>query len=522
MTISTFSLSPSELSALKSKYEQFGQGHVFQFFDELTADEQGPLLEQLVGIDVERLNGIYGKAMQASDVASSANGEQELVEPLTHDVFDTVLTAPSSDANSKKRKRQDIQDWETLGLSLIAKNQVAVILMAGGQGTRLGSSDPKGCYDIDLPSKKSLFQLQAERILRLQEVAQQYTLPQQQKVIIPWYIMTSGPTHQPTVDFFKKNQFFGLDEKNITFFEQGTLPCLTMDGKIILESKGKVAIAPDGNGGIYGAVQNKGVIDDLKRRGILYTHCYCVDNCLARVADPVFVGYCVSKQTDCGVKVVRKTQPDEPVGVVCRRGGRYGVVEYSEISQELSERRDEDGSLTLRAANIANHFFSTAFLDRVPEFASELEYHIAKKKIKHVDLSSGQQVVPTSNSGMKLECFVFDVFPYAKQFSVLEVDRKEEFSPLKNAPGSGVDCPETSRRDIIAQHVRYIQAAGGSIKGVPQNVVEATEVPDDLKFELSPWVSYAGEGLSDLVNGQVIVAPAVIETRQDLVKLTRQ
>jgi UDP-N-acetylglucosamine/UDP-N-acetylgalactosamine diphosphorylase len=221
MTITSTSLSPSELSALKTKYEQLGQGHVFQFYDELAAEEQGLLLDQLLAIDVERLNGIYQKAVDASAAASSPNGEQESVEPLSKDVFDTVMP----DTNNRKRKHQDIQDWETLGLSLIAKNQVAVILMAGGQGTRLGSAAPKGCYDIDLPSKKSLFQLQAERILRLQELAQQYKLPQEQqeKVVIPWYIMTSGPTHQPTVDFFKKHRYFGLDEKNITFFEQGKI-----------------------------------------------------------------------------------------------------------------------------------------------------------------------------------------------------------------------------------------------------------------------------------------------------------
>ncbi|CAO3638257.1 unnamed protein product [Cunninghamella blakesleeana] len=389
--------------------------------------------------------------------------------------------------------------------------------MAGGQGTRLGSSAPKGCYDINLPSKKPLFQLQAERILRLQEVAKQYVTPQSNNdVIIPWYIMTSGPTNQPTVDFFKKNHFFGLKEENVTFFEQGTLPCLTFDGKIILEGKDKVAIAPDGNGGIYAAVQNKGVIDDLKRRGVEYTHCYCVDNCLARVADPVFIGYCVSKQTDCGVKVVRKTQPDEPVGVVCRRDGKYGVVEYSEISKALSEKRDEDGSLALRAANIANHFFSTSFLERVPEFAKELEYHIAKKKIKHIDLSTGELITPKANSGMKLECFVFDVFPFAKQFAVLEVDRKEEFSPLKNAPGTGVDCPETSRRDIIAQHIRFIQQAGGHVQGV----TDANAISDDFVFELSSWVSYSGEGLADIVSGKTLVPPVVIETREDLIRFT--
>ncbi|KAI8092984.1 nucleotide-diphospho-sugar transferase [Halteromyces radiatus] len=515
MTIQTETL--SQVETLKTKYEQAGQGQVFQFYDELNVEEKARLMEQLLEIDVERVNSIYQKAIQASTVSH----HNEQVEPLTKDVFDTILTDDEQPTNSRKRKYKDIQDWETLGLSLIAKNQVAVILMAGGQGTRLGSSAPKGCYDINLPSKKSLFQLQAERILRLQEVAQQYALPQQQKVIIPWYIMTSGPTHQPTVDFFKQHQFFGLDEKNITFFEQGTLPCLTMDGKIIMESKGKVAIAPDGNGGIYAAVQNKGVIEDLKRRGILYTHCYCVDNCLAKVADPVFVGYCVSKETDCGVKVVRKTKPDEPVGVVCRRGGRYGVVEYSEISKELSEKRDpEDGGLMLRAANIVNHFFSTAFLERVPEFAGELEYHIAKKKIKHVDISTGETVVPTSNSGMKLECFVFDVFPFSQHFSVLEVDRKEEFSPLKNAPGTGVDCPETSRRDLISQHIRFVQAAGGTVKGVPSHITDASQIPDDCHLEISPWVSYAGEGLSDVVNGKVVVTPAVIETRQDLIKVT--
>lgn len=283
-----------------------------------------------------------------------------------------------------------------------------------------------------------------------------------------------------------------------------------MDGKIILEGKGKVAMAPDGNGGIYAALENKGVIASLKERGILYSHCYCVDNCLVRVADPVFIGYSISKGSDVGVKAVSKLAPEEPVGVVCVRDGNYGILEYSEISQEVSEKRKEDGSLLYGSANIVNHFFSTEFLERVPSFAAELEYHIAKKKIKYVD-ENGDVVVPKSNSGMKLECFVFDVFPYAKSFSVLEVDRKDEFSPLKNAPGAGADCPETSRRDIVAQHVRFIEAAGGKVAG--GNDYET------LQFELSPWVSYAGEGLSDYVAGKTISTPAIIETKEDLIRL---
>lgn len=267
-------------------------------------------------------------------------------------------------------------------------------------------------------------------------------------------------------------------------------------------------MAPDGNGGIYAAVVNKGVIQSLKERGILYSHCYCVDNCLARVADPVFIGYSVSKGTDCGVKVVSKASPEEPVGVVCVRDGKYGVVEYSEISQEVSERRQQDGSLQFGAANIANHFFSTEFLERVPQFADQLEYHIAKKKIKYVD-EEGQVIVPKSNSGMKLECFVFDVFSFAQNFSVLEVDRKEEFSPLKNAPGSGADCPETSRRDIVAQHVRFVEAAGGKVAGGDDY--------ENLAFEISPWISYSGEGLVEYVAGKTL-EPTVIETKQDLIR----
>ncbi|KAI8067923.1 nucleotide-diphospho-sugar transferase [Gongronella butleri] len=500
MTVDTPIISPKQIAALKAKFEAAGQGHVLHFVDELPVNEQAELVLQCQELDVDRVNAIYRKSVEARAELEAGHGE-DLVEPLTKDVFDTVLG---------DHKAADVLAWETQGLSLIAENKVAVILMAGGQGTRLGSSAPKGCYDINLPTNKPLFQLQAQRILRLQELAKSYTLPGT-RVVIPWYIMTSGPTNQPTVDFFQKHNYFGLSQDQVTFFEQGTLPCLTMDGKIILETKGKVAVAPDGNGGIYAALQNKGVIADLKRRGILYSHCYCVDNCLAKVADPVFIGYCASKNTDCGVKVVRKTEPEEPVGVVCSRNGRYGVVEYSEISKALSERRDDDGALTFRAANIVNHFFSTAFLERVPEFAHELEYHIAKKKIKYLDVQTGEQVVPTANSGMKLECFVFDVFPFAHQFSVLEVERKEEFSPLKNAPGSGADCPETSRRDLMDQHIRFIERAGGSVK---------TD-SDDAVFELSPWVSYSGEGLADIVKGKTFVTPCVIETRADLVRFAQ-
>ncbi|KAG2180834.1 hypothetical protein INT43_008413 [Umbelopsis isabellina] len=483
-----------QFDSLKRRYTKAGQEHLLTFWDQLSQEQQRELYDQLREMDIERVNQIFKRTIQASQ-----NKSEIQVAPLPEDVFDTVQAASP----------ETIKRWNDTGLQLIAEGKVAVILMAGGQGTRLGSSAPKGCYDINLPSHKSLFQLQAERILRLQNLSKEI-YGSSSKSVIPWYIMTSGPTYQASFMFFKANNFFGLEEKNVMFFQQGTLPCLTMEGKVFLETKNRVAVAPDGNGGIYNALQKEGVISSLKERGIQYSHCYCVDNCLAKVADPVFIGYCATKSADCGVKVVGKVAPEEPVGVVCLRNNEYGVVEYSEISEEVSKRRNADGSLAFGAANIANHFFSTDFLHKVAGLADSLEFHIAKKKIPHTDLQTGDLMAPKTPNGMKLECFVFDVFAFAKNMTVLQVNREDEFSPLKNAPGSGVDCPETSRRDIMAQHIRFIEAAGGQIS--------SEECKSNAVLEISPLVSYAGEGLADIVGGKTIKTPAVIDSKNDLIR----
>lgn len=210
MTISSLlPVTETELQALKTAYENAGQGHVFHFYDNLEIEQQAKLLNQLLELDVERLNEIYQKAIEGAEAA--VLNQDATFEPLPESVFDSVL----------KASPEQLREWETVGLTQIAEGKVAVILMAGGQGTRLGSSDPKGCYDINLPTKKSLFQLQAERILRLQDIARQYQKPGNANGIIPWYIMTSGPTHGPTVKFFEENYFFGLEKDNVIFFEQG-------------------------------------------------------------------------------------------------------------------------------------------------------------------------------------------------------------------------------------------------------------------------------------------------------------
>jgi UDP-N-acetylglucosamine/UDP-N-acetylgalactosamine diphosphorylase len=220
----------------------------------------------------------------------------------------------------------------------------------------------------------------------------------------------------------------------------------------------------------------------MRSNGIQHIHVYGVDNCLVRVADPVFIGVCISRKSECGAKVVRKTIPTESVGVVARRGQTFGVVEYSELSREKSEMRHSSGQLAFRAANIVNHYFTMDFLDRVEAMERKMAFHIARKKIPTVSLEDGSPVKPSEPNGMKLELFVFDVFPYTDSLTVLEVERQEEFSPLKNAPGSATDGPETSRRDLLAQQKRWLEAQGAKLA-------------DGAEVEVLPQVTYGGEGL---------------------------
>jgi len=458
-----------ELAALKEKYTKVGQGHVFNFYDSLSRPEQAALLQQLSGFDPTYINEIVHKALNPP----KTDGKAATLEPLPD-----AATASIMDS-----KPEAISQWYNSGLDLIAQNKVAVVLMAGGQGTRLGSSAPKGCYDIGLPSAKSLFQIQAERINKIELLAAEKA-GAGAKVTVPWYVMTSGPTRGPTEKYFEENQYFGLKKENVQIFEQGVLPCISNEGKILLESKGRVAVAPDGNGGIYDALVTSKVLEDMRRRGIQHIHAYCVDNCLVKVADPVFIGFSAAKDADVATKVVRKRNATESVGLILLKNGRPDVVEYSEIDKATAEAEDpkQPGLLKFRAANIVNHYYSFRFLDTIPVWAKQLPHHIARKKIPYADLSSGETVKPEKPNGIKLEQFVFDVFPLLElgKFACMEVRREDEFSPLKNARGTGEDDPDTSKRDIMAQGKRWVQAAGATVTG------------DDPEagIEVSPLISY--------------------------------
>lgn len=353
-------------------------------------------------------------------------------------------------------------------------------------------------YDVGLQSRKTLFRLQAERILKLEELAFDAT---GKNGVITWYIMTSEHTIQPTYDYLVANNYFGLKKENVKLFEQGSLPCFEYDGKIILDQKHRIARAPDGNGGLYRALKQQGILEDLTKRGILYLHAHSVDNILIKVADPIFIGYCVRENADCAAKVVEKSSPTEAVGVVAIVDGKYQVVEYSEISAKTAEMRNSDGRLTFNAGNICNHFFTTAFLQKIgSSYEQELKLHVAKKKIPFID-NSGKRITPEKPNGIKIEKFIFDVFEFTQKFVAMEVPRDEEFSALKNADSAGKDCPSTAKADLYRLHKKYVETAGGIVHG------------DEC--EISPFVSYAGENLTSLVQGKSFTSPLYLRSNRD-------
>lgn len=472
---------------LKSLLSAHNQEHLLKYWPELSEKERENLESEIKKLDLAEIINLFERANDSSKVILDRLEEDLKPIPETHYEAVPSLT------------QEKIDEYENIGFKEISLNKVGVLLLAGGQATRLGFGHPKGMYDVGLPSGKTLFQIQAERILRVQQMAQENTGKDGK---ITWYIMTSEHTVEPTIDFFKTHNYFGLNEENIVFFEQGTLPSFDFNGKIILDTKYHISCAPDGNGGLYKALKTQGILDDISKRGVEHLHAHSVDNILVKVADPVFIGYCKSKSADCAAKVVSKSYPTEAVGVVCRVNGHYKVVEYSELTDEAAERRNSDGRLTFSAGNICNHYFSTDFLLKICDYESKLKLHIAKKKIPYVD-EHGIRQKPTVPNGVKMEKFIFDVFEFAKNFICLEVARDVEFSALKNAEAAQKDCPSTARQDLFRLHRKYVRQAGGIIE-------------DNIDVEISPLLSYGGENLEELVKNEVFtISPFHLKSIKD-------
>ena len=322
-----------DVDRLRLRLKEYGQEHLLAYWDELDCTDQEKLFNELSQLDLDYVTQSFERCV--NQVNSAGAKLDDKMQPLPKAICGSVLSTSPADKAS----------YEELAFAQIAAGKMAILLLAGGQGTRLGVAYPKGMYDVGLPSAKSLFQLQAERIVKLQQLANKgmktitmmwknrahmkicisHNLGQQGGGKITLYIMTSASTVQPTTDFFKEHNYFGLCADQVVVFQQGTLPCFTFEGKIILGSKSEVSRAPDGNGGLYRALEQDGVLDDMEKRGVEFIQLYCVDNILVRVGDPVFTGYCISKGAECGNKVVPKGFPTEAVGITCKVDGKYQV-----------------------------------------------------------------------------------------------------------------------------------------------------------------------------------------------------
>ena len=402
------------LGEVKSILKKYGQEHLLNHYDGLSEEKKKELLEQINNIDFELVNDLYNSTKQTK---TKNDDKIEAIDYL-----------------DKFKLNDEYKYYENIGKKAIKEGKLAAVTMAGGQGTRLGHNGPKGTYDIGLDSHKSLFELLCDN---LKEEGKKYG------VTIPWFIMTSRENNKDTVEFFEKHRYFGYQKnKNIFFFEQGELPMMDTEGKILIGEDGLVKLAADGHGGIYESLVKTKMTNKMRELGVEWVFIGGVDNCLVKMVDPVLMGIAIDKKVTVACKSVVKDNPHEKVGVFCRRNGKPNVIEYSEITDEMAEAVDENGELLYGESHILCNLFSIDAIERMG--AEPLPYHVAYKKAKYID-KDGNLVVPDSPNAYKFEAFLFDAFGEVDDMAILRVKREEEFAPVKNSDEKGVDCPKTAR-----------------------------------------------------------------------------
>lgn len=404
----------SKKEEIKNQLKKYGQEHLLDHYETLDETHKKELLEQIENIDFELIQYIY------QNTKRKEKRENDKITPMEY--------------LDKYKLNDDYKYYENIGKKAIKEGKLAAVTMAGGQGTRLGHKGPKGTFDIGLNSHKSLFELLCDS---LKEEGKKYN------VIIPWFIMTSKENHQETIAFFEKNKYFGYQkDKNLFFFQQGELPMVDTEGKILIGENGLIKQAADGHGGIYEALVKNKMTEKMKQMGKEWVFIGGVDNCLVKMVDPVLMGIAIDKKVTVACKSAVKANPHEKVGVFCRRNGKPNVIEYSEITEEMAEATDENGELLYGESHLLCNLFSVEAVERMG--ANPLPYHVAYKKATYLD-KDGKLVVPDSPNAYKFEAFLFDAFGEVDDMAILRVKREEEFAPVKNADTAGVDCPKTAR-----------------------------------------------------------------------------
>lgn len=386
-----------------------------QYHQEHINVENEEMAEQILNIDFEKMQELYELAINKKCVNNIEN-----IEPVKA-------------INPAKLKEDEINKYRKLGEDAIKAGKFAIAIMAGGQGTRLGHNGPKGTFEIELNSKvKSLFEVIVDK---LKEAYEKYN------IYLNCYIMTSPQNHQETITFFEEKEYFDYPKQCIKFFKQDDLPLMDKNGKLILGKDGLIKQASDGNGGIFYSMAEKGILDELKKKKIEWIFIGSVDNLLVKYVDILLLGLAIEKQVKIATRTVLKNNPQERVGVLCKKNGKVKVIEYTEIPEEMRLAVNENGEILYGESHIMCNLFNIEAIEKAS--TKELKYHVAEKKAEFID-KDGNLVKPEEPNCYKFEKFIFDSFCLFDEIAILRGKREEDFAPIKNA--EGVDSPKTAKK----------------------------------------------------------------------------
>ena len=464
------SITMIDKQTLEARLQPTQQEHLLAFWDELEPARRANLAAQIEAIDLQLIHSLY---------------RGEIDQPDWAELSRRALPPPAVRLDDRRRGAGGdlgITDEVAIqrGSAALRAGQVGVILTAGGQGSRLGFELPKSLYPIGPLSSASLLQIHIEKV---RATAARY------EVAVPLYLMTSPVTHDDTVRFLAEHKNFGLAESDLVVFCQGSMPAVDIDsGKLLLAEPDRLFLSPDGHGGTVAALESSGAIEHMQARGVKQLFYLQVDNPLVPICDPALVGYHLLAESELTSLAVAKQQPQEKLGAFAMIDDRLHVIEYSDLPDDVAELRDQQGGLRFWAGSIAVHIFERALLERSLELQDTLPFHIAKKKVPYLD-RTGKQVTPAEPNALKFEKFIFDLLPAAQRPIVVEYAEQECFAPLKNAPGAEKDTAEYVQQMMLAQHRRWLEAAGA-------------ELAENVDVEISPGFALDAQEVAQRVQPQ--------------------
>jgi UDP-N-acetylglucosamine/UDP-N-acetylgalactosamine diphosphorylase len=442
---------------LATKLRRHRQEHLLRFWDELDDAGQRRLAQQIDDVDFDQIAALFKQDAATHDWAALAR-----------------RATPPKAKRLSDHQGQRADQARQRGIEALAAGRIGVLIVAGGQGSRLGFDHPKGLFSIGPVSGASLLQIHFEKTLA---ASRRYGAP------VPIYLMTSPVTHDEQVAFLAENNYFGVPREDVVPFCQGTMPAVNAKtGKLLLAEKGSLFCSPDGHGGVVAALSTSGAIEDMHRRGVEHLFYLQVDNPLTPICDAEFIGDHIIADSDFSSMACAKQTPQDRLGNFALIDGRMHVIEYSDLPDDVATKTDTDGSLVFWAGSVAIHVFRVAFLERMLSLKDALPFHVAKKKVPHLD-DTGRLVEPKQPNALKFERFIFDLLPQAENPIVVEYPEHEVFAPVKNAPGESRDTPEYVQRFMSKQQREWLEAAG-------------TKVAEGVMVEISPLWALDGDGVA--------------------------